>query len=342
VPYFCHLGPRSASLPAIHALHLAELLGRWGIAPAALLRKSGLRKDELSRPEARLSVAAMSRLVERARALSGEPALGVYFGLHMRLSWHGYLGLAAMTARNVREALELASRFLPTRTTAIGLTLAVDGREASLTLDERVPFGAARDAIVLSLVVGFWQLGCALTGRSLEGRAELALPEPAYTARFRGLMPGAIAFDSPANRLIFDASILELPLVSADPGALRLTREQCERELDALGIEGPFHHRVRAMALPASGGARTLAEVATQLHVSTRTLKRRLAEHRTTFSAILDVERKRRALTLLRSTALTHYQVAQRLGYSDVANFSRAFRRWTGRTPGTVRRRRSR
>jgi len=80
--------------------------------------------------------------------------------------------------------------------------------------------------------------------------------------------------------------------------------------------------------------------VAAQLHVSSRTLKRRLAEHRTTFSAIVDGERKRRALTLLRSTALTHDQVAAQLGYSDVANFSRAFRRWTGKTPGALRKRR--
>jgi AraC-like DNA-binding protein len=186
-------------------------------------------------------------------------------------------------------------------------------------------------------VVGLWQLGCSLTGKPLGGRAELALPEPSYMDRFKHLMPGALRFNQPEHRLIFAKSTLDLPLVTADPAALRLTREQCERELDALGFEGPFRDRVGALALHSSGGVRTLAEVATQLHTSARTLKRRLGELGTSYSEIRDAERQRRALTLLRTTTLPMEEIADRLGYTDVANFGRAFRRWTGRTPGAVR-----
>lgn len=331
------IDPDTGWLPAIHALHLAELVGRWDVSAAALLRGSAVRKAELARPEARISVATMARLVERARALSGEPALGVYFGLQMRISWHGYVGLAAMTARNTREALELAARFIPTRTGALAFDLEVDGAVAALVIHERADFGAARDAVLLALIVGLWQLGCTLTGRQLGGRADLAFPEPAYIARLTGLMPGDLRFGQADNRLVFDASTLDLPLITADPAALQLTREHCERELDALGLAGPFLERVRALALHGSGGARSLESVAAQLHLSSRTLKRRLAALRTTYSAILDAERQRRARTLLQSTSLSMDEIAERLGYSDVANFSRAFRRWTGKTPGAVR-----
>ncbi len=329
-------------LPAIHALHLAELVSRWNVSAAALFRGTGVRTTELARPASRVSVATMERLIERARSLSGEPALGIYFGLKMRISWHGYLGLAAMTAQNTRQALELAARFVPTRTGALAFSLEVDGPVAALVIHERADFGAARDAVVLALIVGLWQLGCTLTGRQLGGRADVAVPEPPYIARFKGLMPGVIRFGQPENRLVFDADTLDLPLVTADPAALLSTREQCERELDALGFAGPFLERVRALALPGSGGARSLDEVAAQLHVSSRTLKRRLAEVRTSYSEVLDDERKRRSLRLLRSTSLTMDAVAERLGYTDVANFSRAFRRWTGRTPGAVRHARDR
>lgn len=331
----------AASLPAIHALHLAELVARWGVSARALFKGAGLAKSELSQPGRRLSVATMERLVERARALTGEPALGIYFGLQMRISWHGYLGLAAMTSQNVRQALDVATRFLPTLTGALALELEIEGATASLLITERADFGAARDAIILALVVGIWQLGCTLTGRPLHGSAEVAMPEPPYLARFKAVTPGALRFDRPAHRLLFDAGTLDLPLASADPVAMLLTREQCERELDALGFAGPFRQRVRGLALRGGGGVRSLEEVADQLHVSSRTLKRRLAELGTSYSDILDAERKRRAVTLLRTTTLTIDEIAERLGYSDVANFGRAFRRWTGSTPGAVRRRRA-
>ncbi|HEX8953322.1 MAG TPA: helix-turn-helix transcriptional regulator, partial [Polyangia bacterium] len=164
-------------------------------------------------------------------------------------------------------------------------------------------------------------------------------PEPAYFARFRGLAPGTMRFGRRQHRLVFDADTLELPFATADPAALVLTREQCERELDALGFAGPFRERVAALALRGGGGARSVEEVAAQLRVSSRTLKRRLAELGTSYSAILDRERKRRALALLRTTTLTMDEVAERLGYSDVANFGRAFRRWTGSSPAATRRR---
>jgi AraC-like DNA-binding protein len=325
------------SLPAVHALHLAELVGRWGVTPGALLKGSGLDKEQLAAPGRRLPVDVFVQLVERARALTREPALGIYFGLQMRVSWHGYLGLAAMTSANPREALELATHFLPTQTGALALAFEEHGAKASLRIDERADFGAARDAIVLALVVGIWQLGCTLTGRQLEGRADLAIPEPAYIARWKGMMPGALHFGRPEHRLIFDASTLDQPFATADAAALLLTREQCERELQALGFAGPFRERVRGLALLGSGGARTLDEVAEQLHVSARTLKRRLAELGTGYSELLDEEREARARALLRGTTLTIDEIAERLGYSDVANFSRAFRRWTGTTPGQLR-----
>jgi AraC-like DNA-binding protein len=325
------------TLPAIHALHLTELVARWGVHPSALLRGSGLQRAELQRPGATLPVPTMVALVERARALTREPALGIYFGLQMRISWHGYLGLAAMASQNVREALELATRFLPTLTGAIALDLDVAGRTASLEIHERADFGPARDAIVLAIIVGIWQLGCTLTGRQLDGAVDVAMGEPPYFARFRAMTPSAIRFDRPAHRFVFARETLDLPFPTADPVALALTREQCERELDALGFAGPLVARVAALALRAGGGVRTLDEVAAQLQMSSRTLKRRLAESGTTYSALLDGERERRALALLETTSLTIDEIAERLGYHDVANFGRAFRRWTGRTPAATR-----
>ena len=327
------------SFPAIHALHIAELVARWGVESGALLRGSSLKVAELSQPGVRVPAPAFVALVERARALTGEPGLGVYFGLQMRASWHGYLGLAVMTAENVGQALELSQQFLPTQTRALAFELEVAEETASLVIREPYDLGPARDAILLALVVGIWKLSSALTGQTLGGRAEVAFAEPGYMARLRHVVPPHLSFGAPENRLSFDARLLQTPFTSADPAALQLTREQCERELEALGFEGPFRERVRALVMRPRGGVRTLEEVCAELQTSARTLKRRLAEAETSYSEILDGEREIQATALLKTTALSMDAIAERLGYSDVANFTRAYRRWTQATPGAVRRR---
>src|SRR5262249_1748646 len=142
-----------SSLPGIHGLHLSDLVARWKVPPEKLFEDTGLSRAALSQPQSRLSVATMERLIERARALTGEPALGVYFGLQMRISWHGYLGLAAMTAENGRQALELIPRFALTRTDALTFCIDNEGPTVALILCERADFGAARDAVILALLI---------------------------------------------------------------------------------------------------------------------------------------------------------------------------------------------
>jgi AraC-like DNA-binding protein len=318
------------TLPAVHALHLVEVVRRWEVAPEELLGPLGLDAESLAEPGARLSIAVVEELTERARALTGEPALALYVGMSMRASVHGYLGFAAMSAATLGQALELAARFVPTRTSALALHLCNQGDTASLVLDERADLGRAREQIVIALLVGLWQIGRALTGRELLGSADVAFAEPTWLRRFRG-MP--VRFSQPMHQLVFPAATLELPLVMADAAALRLAKEQCERELEALGDS--IVAQVRRSIF--DGGFRALPEVAKRLHVSTRTLKRRLAAEGARFSQILDDERRTRALLLLRDRERSLDEIADRLGYSDAANFTRAFRRWTGRPPGRFR-----
>jgi AraC-like DNA-binding protein len=326
------------SLPAVHALHLLELVKPWGVTGEELLRDSGLVEGALAEPDARVAVPQMAALVERARALTGEPALGMYAGMHMRVSSHGYLGFAALTASNVRQALELAEKYAPTRTTALVLRLTVEDGTAQLVVEERADFGAARDAMVFALVIGIWQIGNALTGRELTGSADFAFPEPAYFAKVARFAP-RVRFGQPANRLVFDASVLELPLVMADPESLRLAQAQCDRALAAMGDKEQLAARVRALIPLEEGGVRSLEDVAARLGLSARTLKRKLAAEGVTYSSLAEGVRRQRAILLLGSSHdLSLEAVAERLGYSDVANFTRAFRRWTGTTPASFRR----
>jgi AraC-like DNA-binding protein len=325
------------TLPAVHVLHLSELLLRWQIPNAEFLSPLGLSAAELTQPGARVSLAQARQLCERAHALTGEPGLGIYLGLQMRISAYGYLGFAAMAAGTLREAIELGSRFAPTRTTAVSLGLEVESDLASVVIAEQTPLGSIRETLIFALLFGLSQIGSALTGRELWGRMELAFPVPNYFHRFAHIGRGAIVFGQPRHRLVFDATLLELPLVMADPVALQLAQKQCEQELDALGYGGPLLARVRELLLHPGGGFLTQKELARRLCLSVRTLKRRLSESGLSYSALLDEQRRNRALLLLRNGELSAEAVAERLGYSDAANFTRAFRRWTGTTPRRYR-----
>jgi AraC-like DNA-binding protein len=328
-------GASDHDLPGAYVREVVELVARLNVDADALLRGLPVRLDALRDPATRVPITVCAEIVDRAHRLTGEPALALYVGTQMRLSSHGFLGFAAMTAGTVREAIGLAVRFASTRTTALGLSLYVEGDTASLVIEERAPLGPLREFAVLSLIVGLRQLGQALTGRSLEGLAECGFPAPEFVARVP-FAASRIRFDQPANRLVFAATTLDMPLTSADPIAMQLAREQCERELAAVADTG-FPGRVRAAIVARADGVLSVVEVARELHVSTRTLKRKLADHSTTYSAVLDDVRRQRALLLLDNRELSIGEVAGRLGYSEVANFTRAFRKWTGKTPAAYR-----
>jgi AraC-like DNA-binding protein len=330
---------RQHSVPAAYAEQLVQLVRRWNVTAEELLSGVGLSEAEVQDPHGRLPIEAFGAVVERARALTGEPGLGFYLGLQKRVSMYGYLGFAAMSAGSLREALELFVRFTPTLTTSISLNLLVEGAVASLTVHEHFDLGTARDVALTSLMVGMQQIGKALTGRELQGeRADVALPEPTYFHRFKHLMPNT-RFGQPVSQVVFDAAYLDLPLVQADRAALRLAREQCERALDALGYDGDFVQRTRrAIATANREGFGSLHDVAQKLCVSPRTVKRKLAAQGISFSTLLDRERNEKALLMLQSQKVSLEHVAERLGYSSLSSFVRAFHRWTGATPAAYRR----
>ncbi|HEY5927593.1 MAG TPA: AraC family transcriptional regulator ligand-binding domain-containing protein [Kofleriaceae bacterium] len=324
-----------SDLPGAYVNEVLELAGRWNVRPAEILRGLPVTAAQLADPNTRVPLRVCEAILARAHQLTHEPALALHVGTQMRLSSHGFLGFAAMTAKNVGEALDLAVRFAQTRTLAIGLALYVEGDTASLVIEENAPLDGVREFVVLALIVGIEQIGRALTGRMLEGVGHCAFPEPEF---IKALPHRAyLRFDQPNHRLVFPARELDIPLVTADPIATQLAREQCERELAAL-VDAGLPGRVRA-ALTVRSEAPALTVIARELRMSPRTLKRKLADRGTTFSQIRDDMRRQRALLLLDNRGLSIGEIATKLGYSELPNFTRAFRKWTGVTPIAYRER---
>jgi AraC-like DNA-binding protein len=329
--------PRTHTVPAALALQTVEILKRWNISKHELFAAAGWPDDAVDDPLRRLPASAMNDLLVQARELTGEPGLGYYLGLQKRVSLYGYLGFAALSAPSVRRVLELSVEFAPIYSTALAVNLTITGSTASLQIDEQMDFGRARDIVLISFMLGLQTIGSALTGLEQRHSVELALPEPAYHSRFAGVARNW-RFGQPATRLVLDVVALDAPIVTADEAALSLARTLCEKSLDELGFDARLEERVRRLVPSDDGGFRSLEEVAALVHMSGRTLKRRLAAQGVTFSTLVDRARRERALALLQSSRLPIEDVAERLDYATASTFVRAFHRWTGTTPAAYRR----
>lgn len=330
-----HMRP---TLPGTYACLLADVVARWSIPAARLLDGSRVQPEDLLSPLWQLEHGEFSRLLKRAVALTGEPGLGFHIGLQMKVSCHGLLGYAALFASNVGEALAIAQDFIGLQSSTLGLRLDKCGDRAHLYIEERMPAYPLGEIGTTFTLLGLATMGEALTGRRLLGQADVRFSEPAYFARFSHLLPGTVAFDQPCTRMSFDLSYLDLPLVMADPVAARLAREQCKQALHALVGRDDLISLVRELAFDETMGCGDLDYVAERLHMSPRTLQRRLRLLGVSFSDILDGLRRQKAEVMLRRGDYSLAQVAETLGYTDTTNFSRAFRRWTGMSPRRYRR----
>lgn len=323
------------SFPASKALILIELVKRWDVSAAQLLYGQDLEEAALGNSDCRLSLSVFRALVARAQTLTREPGLGFYSGLHKRLSMYDSVDFAVSAVKTLGEALTLVVRYTPLITTAMSFRLQVEGATAALLIDENAELGVAREYSYFSLLTSVWPMAKFFIGKNPNESVCFAFPEPPYYSRFSHLMPET-RFDQPQTQILLGASLLESPFVALDRASVTLAREQCERDLVALGFGQAIVERVRS-ALHKPDGFRSNEEVATALSISPRTLRRQLAAKHINFSELLEQERREKALLLLASSSYTLEDVTEYLGYSTVSSFVRAFRRWTGKTPTKYR-----
>jgi AraC-like DNA-binding protein len=325
-------------VPSIYAAQLVQLATRFHVDAERLLARTGLHVAQLDDARTQLSPAVFAELILRALTLTGEPGLGFYYGLQLKLSSHGAVGLAAMASATLGDAIRVAERFLMLRAPYLQLAATVHGEGAVLTLGTS-SFQQVDPRLLVftteSLFTALVQIASMLLGHGVTGMVELAYPEPAHFPGFAHLWPGPARFSRPSSRLMFAASLLREPLQMADEVAARRALSECERELSTLHATSSLLASLRRQ-LGDGSSFPSLTELARLRGVSPRTLKRRLAEQGTSYRQLLDEARRDRALSLLESDA-TVEDIGRQLGYSDAANFNRAFRRWLGLAPSEWR-----
>ena len=329
------------SASATYAALLVEMLVKNGVPMAELLAGTEIEPAVLKSPDSRLTAAQYKTLIENAKSLADDPALAFKFGLQLKLSTHGFLGFAAMSASTLGEALELAVKYCRTRFDFLSLDIFELKDEVVLQLDEMVSLGAASAFLMESVMSSFGVMSLNLLGEIPEGvRCRRSCRQPEYFDEMEGWFPRRVPvqFDQDVNQVIFKKPLLLLPLNLSDPLARQLAEAQCERELQTIQVEDDLLYRVQQILNESQPDYPKLEQVASRLHLSERTFKRRLHEQGITFQDLLDRVRMVQAKRLLTESKRSVEAIAMALGYSDASNFSRAFKRWQGITPARYRR----
>lgn len=352
------------SVPVSYLQLLLEVVAERGLSAEALFAGGPVQPDLLNRTGARISAIQWGLLVSKAMRMIPEPALGYECGLRMRPSANGFLGYAILSCGSMREALDLLSRYFQTRQRGFGLRFAIEGEQAVIEVHELHPLipspqllrnigpagevfensqiGTLRRFFYEHILLGVARGAAAILGRELgqfdDVQIEFDWPEPAYHAAWRERLP-ATRFSCRTNRLRFPVRMLELKPVLADPLATRQAVELCERELMQVGATGDSTTlRVCAeLSLLPHGGYPDQQTIAARLHMSSRTLARKLRDDGGSFQQLLDDICRRDACELIENSQLELQDIATRLGYRNPANFTRAFRKWTGESPSQYR-----
>jgi len=324
--------------PAIGVVLLCRLISDLGHDPAPLLRAEGLPDVDDLRPTTLVDAARDLGFVLRAIEAVPVPELGLLAGQRHHVSIFGMWGLAMVSSSTLRGAIQVGLRFIDLTHTFLGWKLVKGPGAPRLRLEEPFELGAARTFLIerdLSAAVTLLQ---DLLGHR-RALAEVTVPfdRPPHAARYSEAFGCPVSFGGDVAEAVIRPDSLDTPPLQANPAAAALAEQQCAELAARMSGEGSATAAVRREILAVPGEFPALAEVARRLHLSERGLRRRLLAEGVRYREVLDEVRETLARAYLRDTRLQIEEIAERLGYSDAANFTHAFRRWTGSAPGKLR-----
>lgn len=332
------------TLPCVFAQTYLELVSELGWSRRDVLRQAGLTARQVNAASG-MGLEAYRRLLlavrdAALRAGSGT-AVGIEMGWRLPPTAFGPLGMALLSSATLGDALALTEKYWPLY--GMGLTFLVRQERDLCVLEfAALPFVPpdVRDIVLESVMASIYRSTVALAGvNALRGQVWFDFPEPPHAAGARRRL-GDVRYGMPATQWRVSSAGLDQPLPMANAVSLRQAIAQCELELTQR-----LHTRAGLVSevsrLLALGEARYpgLEEVAQMLSLSSRTLRRRLSDESTSYLELLNQARARDAKALLLSPQLDMQQISERLGYRHSANFARAFKAWTGKTPSAYRKR---
>lgn len=332
---------RAAHVPAQISIRLvwpyARLAAQYP-GSLATLSRIGIGPAEYANPDTRLALCDSIELLCKSLEMSKDPALGLRAGELIEPGDFEVLEYAARSCATLREAIGCVGRYVRLLSDAATLSLVERANVAMLCyrIDEPLPQPPAANDFAMALLVNVARRNTVFDDLVSEVQFEHA--PTTYIAEYGRVLRTKVSFSAPCNAIVFPREALDAPMRRADPRISAAFELQVRRRVQTLRENRSMLGRVRQLVFAElSRGNLTMQMVAKKLGMSVSTLRRRLEEEDTHFSAIVDALRESLARQYLREKNRATIEIAFLLGFADAMSFHKAFKRWTGQTPAAFR-----
>jgi AraC-like DNA-binding protein len=294
-------------------------------------------------PDARVSLEAVHEMLDRGVERTRDEALGLKLGRHMCLGAGGLFDYGMQSAATVRDAVAFAERYTTLLADPLHMGFEILGTRAAIRLECESAWPKAAADFGSSAWYKLHIAGQVPPAAHIE--CWFPHPSPADLRDYERAFDGAVLrFNAPFRGFAFDKAYERAPCPGADPALHSMLRARLDALLSQVVGLRAMTTAVRRLVVEEWSRENALSEsalaerVATAMHMSRRTLSRKLEQEGTSFFAEADAVRRETALAYVLDRRLELTEVAFLLGFSHVESFHRAFKRWTGETPVAYRR----
>lgn len=303
------------------------------------LQQIGFDQSRVHDPAAFLTLAEFRNVILEAYRLSGCSELGLVFGQALSIVNHGFLGYAAMSSPTLGTAIQTVLNYLNTRTSVLSVELhkpRIDHVYLQLIIhsnDDLLERFVTEFALMHLIKMRAFLIGSATPSLKIE----LSYERPPYYEYYQELFQTELVFNTHHNIVWIKEEELHYPLHFSDDVSFQLANAQLQELSKMLSFDDNLKNKIKAILLDNQLTLLGMDEIAKQLCMSSRTLRRHLHKLNITYQELVDEVRQEKAKTFLLNNKLSLTEIGYLLGFHDTSNFSKAFKRWTGYTPKEYR-----
>ena len=310
-----------------------------GVRPEDLYSAVHLDSSLLQDPDNRIPFAQLVELYEKAAELTHDKDFGLHLGETVDLRLFDVVGYSALNSGTLGEAFARVARYHSIWTDGAVFKVETSNDTSAIIyryVDESINAHRQDSEMTFAAVVSLCRI--AVDENWTSTAVEFQHPKPRDTSEHARLFRCPISFDAPVNKISFASCSLSLPIEKADAGLVRMLDRHAQELLAKYPPRDTVIDNARTVITrELNGGNPSLEQVAAQLGLSERTLQRKLQELGTSHNDLVEQIRRDLAMRYLKEPDMAICEVAYLTGFSEPSSFHRAFKRWTGVTPGEFR-----